>query len=94
MFFCCKCRVRRYAADGSLWVWGNNANAELGLGNITQYITPQHLLPPTDYVFTSVNANAYGYHAVATLALAPEPTSLSIIALAAGALLDRRRRLA
>ena len=34
------------SSDGSLWTWGYNSYGELGLGNTTEYDTPQHLLPP------------------------------------------------
>ena len=80
------------SSDGSIWDWGFNAHGELGLGNTTyDYLTPQHLLPPSGYVFTSISANAEG--AVATLAPAsvPEPTSLSLLALSGAALLRHRR---
>jgi hypothetical protein len=77
-----------------VWDWGDNNDGELGLGNTTsKFLTPQHLLPPSGYAFTSLDADAVGNHAVATLtAITPEPTSLALIALAAGALLARRRR--
>ena len=34
------------SADGSIWDWGYNGYGELGLGNATDYLTLQHLLPP------------------------------------------------
>ena len=29
--------------DGTFWVWGRNTNGRLGLGNITEYISPKQL---------------------------------------------------
>jgi alpha-tubulin suppressor-like RCC1 family protein len=59
------------SSDGSLWVWGSNNKGQLGLGKLTtRELTPQHLLPPTGYVFTSINGGD-GDSAVATLASQP-----------------------
>jgi alpha-tubulin suppressor-like RCC1 family protein len=79
------------SSDGSLWVWGHDTDGELGLGNTIQFLTPQHLLPPSGYVYTSIDADSFGEHVVTTLAPVPEPASVSLIALAAGALWWRRR---
>lgn len=88
------------SSDGSLWVWGQNA---LGLGDkqLGRYLTPQHLLPPAGFVFTSIDADAaYAgnfipnyYHAVATLAPVPEPSSALLFAFGGlyGAAMRRRR---
>ena len=81
------------SSDGSLWNWGYNLSGDLGLGNInSSYLTPQHLLPPPGYTFTSIAAGAGGTHAVATLAAVPEPAGISLIALAVGPLFARKRR--
>jgi alpha-tubulin suppressor-like RCC1 family protein len=71
--------VSSYAlsSDGSLWVWGSNNKGDLGLGiPIARYLTPQHLLPPTGYVFTSINGGD-GDSTLATLRATP-PTISSI----------------
>jgi formylglycine-generating enzyme required for sulfatase activity len=82
------------SSDGSLWVWGYNGTGALGLGTGTsfKYLTPQHLLPPTGYVFTSIDASAFaGRHAVATLRAIPEPSTFIFAAAALGLWLARRR---
>jgi alpha-tubulin suppressor-like RCC1 family protein len=82
--------VSSYAltSDGILYVWGDNGDGRLGLGDTINRLTPTQLLPPAGYVFTDIAAGTG--HAIATLAPIPEPTSLSLLGLAALGL--RRRR--
>jgi alpha-tubulin suppressor-like RCC1 family protein len=79
------------SSDGSLWVWGYNADGQLGLGNTTNQEYPQQLLAPSGYRFTAISAGPSSSHAVATIAVIPEPVAVSVLALG-GVLLIRRRR--
>jgi len=83
------------SSDGSIWDWGYNASGQLGLGNnlTDHYLTPQHLLPPSGYRFTSidVDANATGF-ALATLAPVPEPSGLALTVIAIAGLAAWGRR--
>ncbi len=49
---------------------------------------PQHLLPPAGETYTAIDAD--GFHAIANLA--PEPSSLSLLAFATLPLMRRLRR--
>jgi hypothetical protein len=73
---------------------GGNIFGELGLGKTGGgYSTPQHLLPPSGFQFTSIAAVG-GDHALATLAAVPEPPSLVLVLIASVLLMKRRRRAA
>ncbi len=81
------------SADGSLWVWGIDQSGELGLGDLVNRNTPQHLLPPPGYAFTSVTAEEFGETVVATATSVPEPAAAATAATLVAGLLARRRRL-
>jgi alpha-tubulin suppressor-like RCC1 family protein len=79
------------SSDGSLWVWGDDDDGQLGVGTDTaNNLKPQQLLPPAGYEFTSVAAYFDGETVEATLQAVPEPMSLGLILLPA--LLLRRTR--
>ena len=66
----------------------------MGLGNTFQtfYLTPQHLLPPIGYRFTSIAGGPFGQDfALATVAPVPEPSTLLLAAMAVLGLLGARR---
>ena len=83
----------RFSSDGSLWVWGDNGYGQLGLGvSGGTHSTPQHLLPPAGYMFTSIDVDGAGTHAVATLATVPEPASCLLLAIGGFASAAMRQR--
>ena len=56
----------------------------MGFGNENEtytYLTPQHLLPPVGYRFTSIDNTNGSLHVVATLAAVPEPSTCVLAAL-------------
>jgi hypothetical protein len=79
------------AANGTLWVWGDNSYGELGLGDTTDRATPTQLSPPPGYEFTSVEGGANSDEVFATVAPVPEPATLSLLALGGLAMLKRRK---
>ena len=80
------------SSNGSLWAWGYSQEGELGSFFGQDYPTPEHLLPPSGYLYTSIAAGADGAFVLATLAPVPEPASLSLLALGLLPLLARPRR--
>jgi hypothetical protein len=67
------------SADGTIWVWGNNDDGELGLGDRISRLTPSHLLPPSGQRFTSIAGDMNSHHVVATLEPVPEPRTLTLL---------------
>ncbi len=81
------------SSDGSIWAWGDDLFGEIGVGVFQQqYLTPQHVLPPIGYRFTSIDAETEGSHVLAMLAPVPEPATFLLAALGGLALLSCRRR--
>lgn len=78
------------AADGSLWVFGNNQYGQLGLGDTVYRNLPTQLLPPEGYRYSLVDTGTF--HALALLTpVIPEPASLMALLLPC-VLLRRSRR--
>ncbi len=50
--------------DGSLWVWGNNGNGQLGTGNLTNYSSPVQL--GTEKNWKLISSNSYFSAAIKT----------------------------
>jgi alpha-tubulin suppressor-like RCC1 family protein len=78
------------AADGSLWVWGNNQYGQLGIGTTDYFNVPTRIAPPAGFRYTSVDAGTQ--FAMTTIAVViPEPSLLAAAPLAALAYARRRR---
>ena len=82
------------SSDGSIWDWGFNDAGQLGLGTFVNrnYLTPQHLLPPIGYRFTSIAPGTLASFAVATVAAVPEPSTLALAGIAMLTLFTRASR--
>ena len=82
------------SASGDLWSWGDNYYGELGLGDTGDRLVPTQVTAPFGYKFAYIDSDAMGQHVTAILVPAPEPASLSILAIGTAALLARRRKAA
>jgi len=80
------------SSDGRLWAWGSDGGGALGLGDTTSAGVPTQVLAPQGFVFTSVESDAVGEHVVATLTLAPEPSTLALLTCVTVGVLFHRRR--
>ena len=56
--------VMAIKTDGTLWAWGDNANGQLGLGNITSYSSPKQVGALTNW--SKISANRYSISAIKT----------------------------
>ncbi len=81
------------SSNGTLWAWGSNDFGEFGNGtDSSPRYSPQPILPPAGYVFTSINADEQSSHAVATLTPVPEPATIVLLAASAAGIAGRRWR--
>jgi alpha-tubulin suppressor-like RCC1 family protein len=81
------------SSDGSLWIWGDNGYRQLGLPlPPVLLLSPQHLLAPAGYKFTSISGDPSGYHTLATLSPVPEPASIAMLALGGMIVMQQLRR--
>jgi alpha-tubulin suppressor-like RCC1 family protein len=79
------------SSDGSIWDWGDSSYGQLGLGDFQSHLTPQHLLPPVGYRFTSIAANCDHSSAIATLAAVSEPATPRLLLVGILTMCCRRR---
>jgi alpha-tubulin suppressor-like RCC1 family protein len=78
------------AADGRLYSWGQNADGQLGDGTTTNRLTPTEILPPSGFLWSTIDVG--DYHVIATVVPVPEPISVFAVALlAVGAFAGVRR---
>ncbi len=78
---------------GRLFAWGDNSQGELGIGSSqTSFTTPQEVLAPVGYEWTSLDSDADGFHvlAIATPIPVPEPGTAGLLAAAFAAATLRR----
>ncbi len=81
---------------GRLFAWGDNTDGELGIfeniSGIHTYTTPQEVLPPAGYLWTSIDSDAAGEHMLAIATPVPEPGTMGLLAAAGLAAFALRRR--
>jgi alpha-tubulin suppressor-like RCC1 family protein len=80
-------------STGRLFAWGDNTRSQLGIGSTAgNFTTPQEVLAPSGYLWTSISSDADEFQVMAIATPVPEPGTMGLIVAAGlGAFAVRRR---